>query len=95
MPLMYFSGYDRNEITIDEPSRRRMMVNPKIFASVQNDEKRNTRLFLDTHLLLIRNYGTVGSLRKSWRPKSGASIFMGTLPDSLALVYISEALTNA
>lgn len=53
MPLMYFSSYDRNEITFDEPNRRRMMVNPKTFASVQNNEKRNARVFSDTHLLIL------------------------------------------
>lgn len=69
-------------------------MNPKLFASVQNDEEQNTRVSLDTHLLRIRNNGTAEFTEKLVT-KSRASIFMSTVPDYLALVYISDAMVNA
>ena len=67
----------------------------KLFASVQSDEEQNTRVSLDTHLLRIRNNGTAEFTEKQLVTKSRASIIMSTVPEYLALVYISDAMVDA
>lgn len=47
---MYFSGKESNAISIDDP-------NVTVYCRVQNFNEKNIRVFLDTHLLRIRNYG--------------------------------------
>ncbi|CUM55537.1 unnamed protein product [Debaryomyces tyrocola] len=96
MPLMYFSGEDSNDITFDEPTRNRLVVDPTLFAGVQNDEEQNVRVFLDTHLLKIRRRGDlVEHSPDKFVSKNHASIGVGVEPDLSALAYITDAMINA
>ena len=96
MPLMYFSGEDSNDITFDEPARNRLVLDPTLFARVQNDEEQNVRVFLDTHLLRIRSRGgLVEHAPKKFVSKNHASIGVGMAPDLSALAYITDAMINA
>ena len=96
MPLMYFSGEDSNDITFDEPARNRLVLDPTLFARVQNDEEQNVRVFLDTHLLRIRSRGgLVENSPKKFVSKNHASIGVGVAPDLSALAYITDAMINA
>ena len=96
MPLMYFSGEDSNDITFDEPARNRLVLDPTLFARVQNDEEQNVRVFLDTHLLRIRSRGDlVEHPPKKFVSKNHVSVSVGMAPDLSALGYITDAMINA
>ena len=56
MPGMYFSGEDAENITLDDPVHRCIIVNPNLSAAVQLDKERNARVSLDPRLLRIRSY---------------------------------------
>ena len=96
MPLMYFSGEDSNDITFDEPTRNRLVLDPTLFARIQNDEEQNVRVFLDTHLLRIRSReDLIENAPKKFVSKNHASIGVGVAPDLSALAYITDAMVNA
>ncbi|CUM53631.1 unnamed protein product [Debaryomyces tyrocola] len=95
MPCMYFSGVDSSDITIDDPSKRRIIINPELYDRVRNNEEENTRVFLDTHLLKIR--GNEGQERRAEKlvSKGNASVGLGNMPSISILVYTSRALITA
>ena len=96
MPRMYFSGEDSNDITFDEPTMDRLVVDPTLFARVQNDEEQNVRVFLDTHLLKIRSMGdSVEHTPEKFVSKNHASVSVGMALDLSALAYITDAMVNA
>lgn len=93
---MYFSGEDNNDITFDEPTMDRLVVDPTLFARVQNDEEQNVRVFLDTYLLKIRSIGDlVEHAPEKFVSKNHASVSVGMAPDLSALAYITGAMVNA
>ncbi|CUM57513.1 unnamed protein product [Debaryomyces tyrocola] len=96
MPCMYFSGVDSSAITIDDPSKRRIIINPELYDRVRNNEEENARIFLDTHLLRIRS-GISEQKLSSERlvPKSKASVDVGNRPFMAILAYTSRALVTA
>jgi hypothetical protein len=93
---MYFSGVDSSAITIDDPSKRRIIINTELYDRVRNNEEENARAFLDTHLLRIRSKRTEPK-PSSGRlvPKSKASVDVSNMPLMPILVYISRALVTA
>ncbi|CUM52899.1 unnamed protein product [Debaryomyces tyrocola] len=96
MPRMYFSGEDSNDITFDEPTMDRLVVDSTLFARVQNDEEQNVRVFLDTRLLKIRSIeDLVEHAPEKFVSKNHASIGVGVAPDLSALAYITDAMINA
>ncbi|CUM68572.1 uncharacterized protein PRCAT00006299001 [Priceomyces carsonii] len=95
MPCMYFSGEESESITIDDPNSRCVRINAELYARVQNNEQ-NTRVFLDTHLLRIRDdHGEQESSSGSLVPKGDASISVEIMPLMSLLVYVTDALTTA
>lgn len=93
---MYFSGIDRNSITIDDPSIECIITNPELFIRVLNNRELNTRIFLDTHLLRIRSRRNdqKPSLERLL-PKSKASVDVGNISSISVLGYTSRALVTA
>lgn len=93
---MYFSGEESNVMTYDDPENECIRVNPSLYDRVQNNDEQNARVFLDTHLLRIRSYGSLENLgSKRLVSKSDASVSLGTIPFMPALVYITGALMEA
>lgn len=96
MPCMYFSGVDSNAITIDDPSERRIIINPEVYDRVRNNEEENARIFLDTRLLRIRSKRSEPKpSSERLVPKSKASVDVGNMPFMPILVYTSRAFITA
>lgn len=92
---MYFSGVDSSAITIDDPSKRRIIINPESYDRVRNNEEENARIFLDTRLLRIRSKRSEPKPSSENVPKSKASVDVGNMPFMPILVYTSRALITA
>ena len=96
---MYFSGEKGEHITFDDPDSRCIRTNPDIYSSVQNDNERNARVFLDTPLLRIRGLtpehdlpiDRIGPIVS----KCGASVSLETRVFIPALVYVTNSITTA
>ncbi|CUM53636.1 unnamed protein product [Debaryomyces tyrocola] len=97
MPCMYFSGEDSNNITYDDPSNRCIRINPSLYARVQDDNKQSMRVFLDTHLLKIRNISHNQNLPTLEHivSKHNTSISTGSTTVVLALNYVTKAMVTA
>ncbi|MDN6749727.1 MAG: DUF3698 domain-containing protein [Staphylococcus equorum] len=93
---MYFSGEESKEITYDDPDNQCIRVNAELYSRVQIDNEQNTRVFLDTHLLRIRD-DEAEQESSSVRivAKSDASISVGAMPLMSLVVYITDALMTA
>ncbi|CUM57497.1 unnamed protein product [Debaryomyces tyrocola] len=96
MPCMYFSGVDSDSITIDDPSNGCITINPELFIRVFSNNEQNTRVFLDTHLLKIRD-NEDGQEHRAEKlvSKGNASVGLGSMPSIPILVYTSRALITA
>lgn len=96
MLSMYFSGVDNNIITYDDTENLCIRVNLDLFIRVLDNNKQNTRVFLDTHLLKIRG-NEDGQERPAEKPvsKGNASVDLGNMPSIPVLVYTSRALITA
>ncbi|CUM48175.1 unnamed protein product [Debaryomyces fabryi] len=97
MPFMYFSGENSNNITYDDPSNRCIRINPSLYARVQDDNEQNMRVFLDTHLLKIRNISHNQKLPTLEHivSKHNASVSTGSTTVMLALNYVTKAMMTA
>ena len=97
MSCMYFSGEDSNNITYDDPSNRCIRINPSLYARVQDDNEQNMRVFLDTHLLKIRNIPHNQKLPTLEHivSKHNASVSTGSTTVMLALNYVTNAMMTA
>lgn len=51
---MYFSGEESKDTTFDSDNEC-IRINSTLFGNVQDNNEQNVRVFLDTHLLRIRN----------------------------------------
>lgn len=93
---MYFSGEESKDITYDDPENQSIRITPTLYARVQNNNEQNTRIFLDTHLLRIRDdEDEQNSFSERMVPKSDAYVSVGTMPRMSLLVYITDALMTA
>ena len=93
---MYFSGVDSKAIAIDDPNGRCIRLNAELYDRVQNNNEQNTRVFLDTHLLRIRDDDDAEeSFSDRIVPKSDASISVGAMPLMPILIYITDILMKA
>lgn len=97
MPCMYFSGEDSNNITYDDPTNKCIRINPSLYARVQDDNEQNIRVFLDTHLLKIRNVPHNQELPTLEQivSKHNASVSTGSTTVILALNYVTKAMMTA
>lgn len=94
---MYFSGEDSNNITYDDPANKCIRINPSLYARVQDDNEQNIRVFLDTHLLKIRNISHNQKLPTLEHiiSKHNASVSTGSTTVMLALNYVTKAMMTA
>lgn len=97
MPCMYFSGEDSNSITYDDPANKWIRIDPSLYARVQDDNKHNIRVFLDTPLFEIRNIPHNQNLPTLEHIVSNhnASISTGSTTMMLALNYVTNAMITA
>ena len=93
MPYMYFSGEESKDIIYDDPENQCIRINPALYASVQNNNVQNTRVFLDTHLLRIGDdEDEQASCSERIMPKSDAHISVRAMSLMSLLIYITDAL---
>ena len=94
---MYFSGEDSNNITYHDPANKCIRINPSLYARVQDDNEQNIRVFLDTHLLKIRNISHNQKLPTLEHiiSKHNASVSTGSTTVMLALNYVTKAMMTA
>lgn len=93
---MYFSEVDSSVITIDDPSNDCIIINPELYGRVHNNKEQNARIFLDTHLLLIRSgRSELKPSSEKLAPKSKASVDIGHMPFMSIRVYTCRALVTA
>ncbi|CUM51020.1 unnamed protein product [Debaryomyces tyrocola] len=97
MASMYFSGKNSNDIFYDDPDKRCIYIYPSLFIELMSDEEQNTRVFLDTPLLKIRNLNEPRVLPapKHIIDKFSASVSIGSTPDLSALYYITNMMVAA
>ncbi|CUM49787.1 unnamed protein product [Debaryomyces tyrocola] len=97
MPCMYFSGEDSNNITYHDPTNKCMKIDTLLYARVQEDNEQNIRVFLDTHLLKIRNISQNQQLPTLEHivSKHNASVSTGSTTVTLALNYVTNAMITA
>ncbi|CAG89961.2 DEHA2F27368p [Debaryomyces hansenii CBS767] len=94
---MYFSGEDSNNITYDDPANKCIRINPSLYARVQDDNEQNIRVFLDTHLLKIRNISHNQKLPTLEHiiSKHNASVSTGSTTVMSASNYVTKAMMTA
>ena len=99
MPSMYFSGEKGEHLTFDDPDNNCVRINPDIYASVDNDNQRNARVFLDTPLLRIHGYTPEPDLPIDRTgpivSKGGASFSLETRVFIPALFYVTNSIITA
>lgn len=89
MLYMYFSKEDSNEVAIDHPKKKLIVMKPELYNRVRHNEELSARVFLDTHLLEIRDSPD------ELVSKSKTSVDLGRMPSTPLLVYTSLALITA
>ena len=94
---MYFSGEDNKNIAYDDPANKCIRINSSIYSRVQDDNEQNIRVFLDTHLLKIRNVPHNQKLPTLEHiiSKHNASVSIGSTTVMLALNYVTKAMMTA
>lgn len=93
---MYFSGEESESTTYDDPENRCVRIIPSLYATVQNDNQQNRRVFLDTHLLRKRDDADEQySFSERIVPKSDASISVGAMPLMHLVVYVANSLMTS
>ncbi|KRZ98280.1 uncharacterized protein AC631_05960, partial [Debaryomyces fabryi] len=97
MASMYFSGKNSNDIFYDDPGNQLIQIFPSLFVELVSDGEQNTRVFLDTPLLKIRDLDQSKILPtpKHIIDKYSASVSIGSIPDLPALYYITNVLVKA
>ena len=96
MPCMYFSGEDSKNITFNDPDNECIKVYGELYLRVLDDNEQNTRVFLDTHLLGILNYGSEGNADpEKLIKRSDVSVSVETRANLPTLFYVTNALIRA
>lgn len=94
MPRMYFSGEESKNIINDDPANKSITINPTLYDRVKGDYEQNIRVFLDTHLLKIRDE-IEEEPSDIIVPSGDASVSLGEMPIMSLLAYITHSLTMA
>lgn len=96
MPCMYFSSEESKDIAYDDPDNQCLRINAELYSRVQSDNEQSTRVFLDTHLLRIRDdQDEQRNSSVKIIDKSDASISVGAMPLMALVVYIADVLMTA
>ncbi|KRZ99907.1 uncharacterized protein AC631_04315, partial [Debaryomyces fabryi] len=97
MTSMYFSGKNSNDIFFDDPDNQCIQIYPSLFIELVSDGEQNTRVFLDTPLLKIRDLNQPEALPvpKHIIDKYSVSVSIGSTPDLPVLYYITNAMVKA